>query len=278
MSGPGAVLTRVTAVVVLAAVVLMLLVWAFQRRLIYLPSREPVPAAARLLPRSEEVSFSTEDGLRLAGWFVPGVPGAATVLVFNGNAGDRSARAPLAAALARTGVSVLLFDYRGYGGNPGSPSEAGLAADARAARDYLDSRPEVRSESVVYYGESLGAGVAIGLAVERPPAALVLRSPFTSLADVGRRHYPYVPVRQLLKDRYDSIGRIADLRCPILVVAGGADTIVPAGQSRRLYDAAPTPKRYVEIPGAGHNDLALLAGDALIREVLAVLPRRNAAG
>ncbi len=278
MSGPGAVLTRVTAVVVLAAVVLVLLVWAFQRRLIYLPSREPVPAAARVLPRSEEVSFSTEDGLRLAGWFVPGVPGAATVLVFNGNSGDRSARAPLAAALARTGVSVLLFDYRGYGGNPGSPSEAGLAADARAARDYLDSRPEVRSESVVYYGESLGAGVVIGLAVERPPAALVLRSPFTSLADVGRRHYPYLPVRQLLKDRYDSIGRIADLRCPILVVAGGADTIVPAGQSRRLYDAAPTPKRYVEIPGAGHNDLALLAGDALIREVLAVLPRRNAAG
>jgi uncharacterized protein len=278
VSGPGAVLTRVTAVVVLAAVVLVLLVWAFQRRLIYLPSREPVPAAARVLPRSEEVSFSTEDGLRLAGWFVPGVPGAATVLVFNGNSGDRSARAPLAAALARTGVSVLLFDYRGYGGNPGSPSEAGLAADARAARDYLDSRPEVRSELVVYYGESLGAGVAIGLAVERPPAALVLRSPFTSLADVGRRHYPYLPVRQLLKDRYDSIGRIADLRCPILVVAGGADTIVPAGQSRRLYDAAPTPKRYVEIPGAGHNDLALLAGDALIREVLAVLPRRNAAG
>jgi hypothetical protein len=278
VSGPGAVLTRVTAVVVLAAVVLVLLVWAFQRRLIYLPSREPVPAAARVLPRSEEVSFSTEDGLPLAGWFVPGVPGAATVLVFNGNAGDRSARAPLAAALARTGVSVLLFDYRGYGGNPGSPSEAGLAADARAARDYLDSRPEVRSESVVYYGESLGAGVAIGLAVERPPAALVLRSPFTSLADVGRRHYPYLPVRQLLKDRYDSIGRIADLRCPILVVAGGADTIVRAGQSRRLYDAARTPKRYVEIPGAGHNDLALLAGDALIREVLAALPRRNAAG
>ena len=278
MSGPSAVLTRVTAVVVLAAVVLVVLAWVFQRRLIYLPSREPVPAAARVLPGSEEVSFRTEDGLRLAGWFVPGVPGGATVLVFNGNAGDRSVRAPLAAALARVGVSVLLFDYRGYGGNPGSPSETGLAADARAARDYLDSRPDVRSESVVYYGESLGAGVAVGLAVERPPAALVLRSPFTSLADVGRRHYPYLPVRQLLKDRYDSLGRIAAVRCPILVVAGGADGIVPAEQSRRLHDAAPTPKRYVEIPDAGHNDLALLAGDTLIREVLAALPRRDAAG
>jgi fermentation-respiration switch protein FrsA (DUF1100 family) len=272
------VLTRVTAVVVLAAVVLVVLAWVVQRRLIYLPSREPVPAAAGLLPGSEEVSFRSEDGLRLAGWFVPGVAGAATVLVFNGNAGDRSVRAPLAAALARTGVSVLLFDYRGYGGNPGSPSETGLAADARAARGYLDSRPDVRSESVVYYGESLGAAVAIGLAVERPPAALVLRSPFTSLADVGRRHYPYLPVRQLLKDRYDSIGRITAVRCPILIVAGGADDIVPAEQSRRLHDAAPTPRRYVEIPDAGHNDLALLAGDTLIREVLAVLPRRDTAG
>jgi fermentation-respiration switch protein FrsA (DUF1100 family) len=278
VSGPSAVLTRVTAVVVLAAVVLVVLAWVVQRRLIYLPSREPVPAAAGLLPGSEEVSFRSEDGLRLAGWFVPGVAGAATVLVFNGNAGDRSVRAPLAAALARTGVSVLLFDYRGYGGNPGSPSETGLAADARAARDYLDSRPDVRSESVVYYGESLGAAVAIGLAVERPPAALVLRSPFTSLADVGRRHYPYLPVRQLLKDRYDSIGRITAVRCPILIVAGGADDIVPAEQSRRLHDAAPTPRRYVEIPDAGHNDLALLAGDTLIREVLAVLPRRDTAG
>jgi fermentation-respiration switch protein FrsA (DUF1100 family) len=267
------VLTRVTAVVVLAAVVLVVLAWVFQRRLIYLPSGEPAPPAARVLPGSEEVSFRTEDGLRLAGWFVRGVPGAATVLVFNGNAGDRSARAPLAAALARAGVSVLLFDYRGYGGNPGSPSETGLAADARAARDYLDSRPDVRPGSIVYFGESLGAGVAIGLAVERPPAALVLRSPFTSLADVGRRHYPYLPVRQLLKDRYDSIGRIAAVRCPILIVAGGADGIVPAEQSRRLHGAAPA-TRYVEIPGAGHNDLALLAGDTLIREVLAVLPAR----
>jgi fermentation-respiration switch protein FrsA (DUF1100 family) len=276
VSGPVSVLTRVTAVVVLVAVVLLVLAWALQRRLIYLPSRGPVPAAARVLPGSAEVSFPTEDGLRLRGWFLPGSPGTATVLVFNGNAGDRSARAPLAAALARAGVSVLLFDYRGYGGNSGSPTETGLAADARAARRYLESRPDVRPESIVYFGESLGAAVAIGLAIERPPAALVLRSPFTSLADVGRLHYPYLPVRQLLKDRYDSIGRIAAARGPLLVVAGEADGIVPAEQSRRLYDAAPEPKRYVEIPGVGHNDVELLAGDRLIREVLAVLPTSGA--
>lgn len=266
-------LLRVTTAVLVAAVALLVLAWALQRRLIYLPARGPVPSAGAVLPGSEEVSFDTEDGLRLRGWFVPGGTGAAgaTVLVFNGNAGDRSARAPLAGTLARAGTSVLLFDYRGYGGNPGHPSETGLAADARAARGYLLSRPDVRPGSIVYFGESLGAAVAIGLAVEHPPAALVLRSPFTSLADVGQLHYPYLPVRPLLKDRYDSVGRVDAVRCPLLVLAGGADGIIPAWQSRRLYDEAAEPKRYVEIPDAGHNDWELLAGERLVREVLAVV-------
>ncbi|MDP9397752.1 MAG: alpha/beta hydrolase, partial [Actinomycetota bacterium] len=118
--------------------------------------------------------------------------------------------------------------------------------------------------------------VAIGLAAEHPPAALVLRSPFASLADVGRLHYPYLPVRSLLEDRYDSVGRIAAVASPLLVVAGGADRIIPVQQSRQLYDAAREPKRYLEIPGADHNDAVLLAGDHVVHEILAFvreLPR-----
>ena len=270
MSGPALVLVRVATAAVVAVVALLVVAWALQRRLIYFPASGPVPAVGELLPGGEEVSFDTEDGLRLRGWFVAGQAGGATVLVFNGNGGNRSARAPLAAALARAGISVLLFDYRGYGGNPGQPTENGLAADARAAHSYLLSRPDVRAGSIVYFGESLGAAVALGLAVERPPAALVLRSPFTSLADVGARHYPYLPVGVLLKDRYDSIGRVGSITCPLVVVAGAADTLVPAEQSRRLYDAAAEPKRYVEIPGAGHNDWQLQAGDRLVREITTV--------
>ena len=274
MSGQTSVLLRVVAAVLLGVVALLVLAWALQRRLIYLPGSEPVPPAQAVLPGADEVSFDTEDGLRLRGWFVPGGSGATpAVLVFNGNAGNRSARVPLARALARAGTSVLLFDYRGYGGNPGSPSETGLAADARAARAYLLSRSDVRPQSLVYFGESLGAAVALGLAIEHPPAGLVLRSPFTSLVDVGQLHYPYLPVRALLKDRYESLQRVVELRCPLLVLAGGADDIVPLEQSRRLYEAAAQPKRYVEIPGAGHNDLELLAGDRLVREVLAVVNR-----
>jgi uncharacterized protein len=281
------------------------LLWAFQRRLIYLPSPGPVPPAASVLPGAEDVSFETADGLRLQGWFVPGAvaspapprprsvtlpegappqvgegeahpkvgegeahlnPGPA-VLVCNGNGGDRSMRAALAAALSRMGLAVLLFDYRGYGGNPGHPTEEGLAADARAALGYLAGRPEVDPERVVYFGESLGAAVALRLATERPPAALVLRSPFASLAEVGRRHYPMLPVSLLLRDRYDSAALARRLDAPLLVVAGGRDQIVPASHSRRLFDAAPQPKRLVVLDGADHNDDELLAGPRLLAEL-----------
>jgi fermentation-respiration switch protein FrsA (DUF1100 family) len=267
---------RVAQVVLTVAVVLLAalaLLWSQQRRLIYLPAPRAVPPAAALLPGAEEVSFATEDGLRLDGWFLPAAAAGRgpAVLVCNGNAGNRSLRAPLAAALARAGLAVLLFDYRGYAANPGRPTEPGLAADARAAAAYLAGRPEVDPARLVYFGESLGAAVALRLATERPPAALVLRSPFWSLAEVGRLHYPWLPVSLLLADRYDAAGRVGRLAAPLLVVAGERDRIVPAAHSRRLFDAAPQPKRFVLLPGADHNDLDLLAGPRLLDEVTAFL-------
>jgi uncharacterized protein len=267
-------ITLLVVVAVLAAALGLL--WLFQRRLLYFPTPGPVPPAASVLPGAEDVTFETPDGLRLGGWFVPAPPGdpadpvgraRPAVLVCNGNAGDRSMRAPLAAALARMGLAVLLFDYRGYGGNPGHPTEEGLAADARAALAYLAGRPEVDPERVIYFGESLGAAVALRLATERPPAALVLRSPFASLAEVGRRHYPLLPVSLLLRDRYDSAALAGRLDAPLLVVAGGRDQIVPASHSRRLFDAAPQPKRLVVLDGADHNDDELLAGPRLLAEL-----------
>jgi fermentation-respiration switch protein FrsA (DUF1100 family) len=259
--GVGAMVALVLALIALA--------WLFQRRLIYLPDRGAVPPAPTVLPTGRDVAFDTTDGLRLAGWFVPAAGHSrATVLVLNGNAGNRAARVPLAAELSRAGLSVLLLDYRGYGGNAGIPSEQGLLADARAARAYLATRGDVDPARLVYFGESLGAAVAVQLAVERPPMALVLRSPFTSLADVGRVHYPFLPVRLLLRDRYASVEQVGGLRCPVLVLAGDRDGIVPWEQSRRLAEAAAGPKRFVLIPNAGHNSLELLAGRRLIGEVV----------
>jgi fermentation-respiration switch protein FrsA (DUF1100 family) len=268
----GVILLVVVAVV--AATVGLL--WVFQRRLIYLPSGA-VPPAASVLPGAEEVAFTTADGLRLRGWFVPprgsAGPGAArpAVLVCNGNGGNRAMRAALAAALARMGLAVLLFDYRGYGGNPGQPTEEGLAADARAAAGYLAGRPGVDPARLVYFGESLGAAVALRLATERPPAALVLRSPFASLAEVGRVHYPVLPVSWLLRDRFDSAALAGRLTAPLLVVAGDRDGIVPVAHSRRLFAAAPQPKRLVVLEGADHNDPDLLAGPRLLAELRSFL-------
>jgi len=269
-------------IVLLVVVALLLaplaLLWAFQRHLIYFPSPGPVPPAAAVLPGAAEVSFPTADGLRLQGWFVAPAPAAGSgdarphapgpaVLVCNGNGGDRSMRAALAAALSRLGLAVLLFDYRGYGGNPGVPTEEGLAADARAALAYLAGRPDVDPDRVVYFGESLGAAVALRLATERPPAALVLRSPFASLDEVGRHHYPLVPVSLLLRDRYDSAALAGRLAAPLLVVAGSRDRIVPLAHTRRLFAAAPPPKRLVVLDGADHNDPDLLAGTRLVDEL-----------
>ena len=257
-----------TICAVLLAGSVIALAWAFQRSLIYFPFGEVPSPASVGLPQAEQVRIPTADGLNLGAWFLPGTRQTAwTVLVFNGNGGHRALRAPLAAALVDRGMSVLLFDYRGYGGNEGSPSESGLAADALAARAWLDGREGVAKDRIVYFGESLGSGVAARLAVERPPFALILRSPFTSLADVGRVHYPWLPVRWLLRDRFLSLERVSQVRCPVLVIAGRQDSIVPLEQSRRVYDGAPQPKDWLEIEGADHNDSELLDGPRMITAI-----------
>jgi len=253
---------------VVLAIMLIAAVWILQRRLIYFPFGDAPPQLVGLAA-AEPVVFPTTDGLRLHGWLVPPLEprAGATILVFNGNAGHRGFRASLAEALRARGYGVLLFDYRGYGGNPGAPTEAGLAEDARAARAFLLARPEAAATRLVYFGESLGSGVATGLAAEHRPAALVLRSPFTSMTDVGAFHYPLLPVRWLLSDRFDTASRIARLGCPLLVIAGDQDTVVPYAQSRRVFDAAAEPKQFATIAGADHNDPALAEGPDMIEAI-----------
>jgi fermentation-respiration switch protein FrsA (DUF1100 family) len=266
MSRKGRRTLTVVAIVALVVSGVIAFLWSQQRRLIYFPSPGPVPSAASVLPVGRDVVVETPDGMRLGAWYFPHASGGSgpAVLVCNGNAGDRSMRAELAVALNRMGLSVLLFDYRGYGGNPGRPSEEGLAADARAAQEWLAGQTDVDPKRIAYFGESLGAAVVVGLAVQRPPAALVLRSPFTSLADVGAVHYPWLPLRWLLLDRYPSVERIASVQAPVLIIAGSRDDIVPAALSERLVEAAAEPKRYVVVPGAGHNDPELLDGRVIL--------------
>jgi hypothetical protein len=258
----------VGVVVVLAALIVGLL-WLFQRQLIYLPSGEPVSPASSVVPGARDVTLGTADGLSLGAWYVPaGAPDGHTVLVANGNAGHRGDRAPLARALHDRGLGVLLFDYRGYGGNAGAPSERGLALDVRAARQWLLDHADVPADRIIYFGESLGGAVVVELAVEHPPAGLVLRSPFVDLASVGRVHYPFLPVRRLLRDRFTVAAHVASVRAPTTVVYGSGDSIVPPQQSRAVADAALKLRQVVEVPGADHNDPVLFDGPQVVEAVI----------
>jgi len=243
-------------VLVAAGVALLLLLWVSQRRLIYLP--DPTPPLPP--PEASVVPVETSDGIHHQAWELPAEGEAvARVMVFNGNAGNKGLRVPLARSLADEGMQVVLFDYRGYGGTVGDPSEVGLLRDARAVSDVAFDT----DLPVVYLGESLGAGVAAALALERPPTALVLRSPFTSLADMARTHYPLVPARLLLRDHYDTEAIIAAVDVPVLVILGTRDSIVPPELSRRVFEAATEPKEVVELEGLDHNEPDLTSGTEL---------------
>lgn len=258
----------VTIVIVAALLVMGLSLWALQRRLIYFPDAAD-PDVSAMPVAWEEAGYETSDGVVLNAWLHAPEPGQPIVIVFSGNGGNRGDRLPLGAGLADQGVGVLLTDYRGYGGNPGHPTESGLAMDARAALEFVEDR--YSQHAVVYFGESLGAGVAIGLAATVRPSALILRSPFTSLVDAAREHYPWLPVDLMLKDRYPSIDAIAEIAVPTLVIAGDNDSLVPLSQSVALYEAAPGPKRLLVIEGAGHNDAALASGEEVLVAVRLLL-------
>lgn len=260
-----------------AGVALLLgLVTMMQRRLIYFPDRSTPPAAAEVLPGARDVTLHTEDGLELTAWLVPSAEERDTglaVMYLPGNGGNRSGRAPTADLLAERGFTVLLVDYRGYGGNPGRPSETGLAADGLAAHDWLvdEGYPSHRQ---IYVGESLGTGVAAALATQRPPAGLLLRSPFTELADVGRSHYPWLPVGLVLRDRFPVLDHVRGLDVPVTVVRGTADTIVPTEQSQTVAAAARNLVEELVLGDVGHNDERML-GPELVDAVARLADAAN---
>lgn len=252
----GRLLRSLLVVVLLTGVVIGIL-WAIQRQLIYLPDNSRVPPADEVIDGGRDVTLHTGDGLELGAWFVPAAgPAPRTpmaVLVAPGNGGNRESRAGLARALSERGLAVLLMDYRGYGGNPGSPSEDGLAADALAAAEALEELG-YPPERTIYFGESLGTGVVAALQARRPPAGMVLRSPFTELADVAAHHYPFLPVRLLLRDRFPVVEHLSSSQVPVTVIYAERDSVVPSRLSARVADAAASLVERTVIPEADHND------------------------
>lgn len=225
-----------------------------QRQLLYHPDR----ARPRLGPLTElgvrEIAVPTADGLSLLAWYLS-APGERPVVVyFHGNGGHIGYRANRVERFAREGYGVLMVEYRGYGGNPGEPSEAGFFEDAAAALCFLEAQG-VHGRRLVLYGESLGTGVAVRAAAGREVGAVVVESPYTSITAAAQFHYPFIPAAWLVSDRYDSLSRIGRVRAPILMLHGARDGIIPLSLGEALFAAAPEPKEQWIAPEAGHADL-----------------------
>tara|TARA_R110000772_G_scaffold231592_4_gene342673 strand:- start:37940 stop:38791 length:852 start_codon:yes stop_codon:yes gene_type:complete len=252
-----------------AYVLVVGLVFLGQRRLMYHPGGMAGAPADAGLPDAGEVRVSTADGVELRSWYLAPPPGRPVILYFHGNAGTIADRAFKARLFARRGFGVMLAEYRGYGGNPGDPTEAGLYADARANLAWLADQGH-GSGDIVIYGESLGTGVAVQAALElaeagTPVRALVLEAPFTAMADAAGVHYPWLPTGLLTRDRYDSSAKIGAVRCPVLILHGSADRVVPQDQGMRLFALAAEPKTAAWLPGAGHGDVYDFgAGEAVL--------------
>lgn len=279
----------------------LIMLASFQRSLIY------HPFAAKSLPanqagfgtgRALDVTARTEDNLDLRGWLVLAkghvagtaeqfsaelAKGRPVVLYFGGNAANRNYRMLEVRVLTEAGADVLIFDYRGYGDSPGEPCEEGLACDARAVWRFATEQKRIESRRIVLYGESLGGGVAVGLASElsinkTPPAGMILRSTFSSLTDAASSHFPFIPVRWLLIDRFPSDQRIRDVTCPLLQVHGRRDTIVPIRLGQKLFAAAPDKsasgieKLFVDLPQADHNDVMETSRSEISKAVCDFLP------
>lgn len=228
--------------------------YVMQRQILFVPdSRRVVPSDSEV-PEARIVRTETADGLSLEGWWVAPAPGRPVILYLHGNGGSIASRDGKARDLVDRGYGLLLAGYRGYGGNPGAPSETGLIEDGRAWLRTLRGQG-LEDREIVLYGESLGSGVAVALATEATVGAVVLEAPYTSIADIAASRYWFAPVRSLIRDPFDSLGRIAGLRAPVLVVHGTADRVIPVAHGERLFEAAPEPKRLVRLQGGGHTDL-----------------------
>jgi uncharacterized protein len=235
---------------------LVLVMYLSQASLLYLPdlpTRELVATPAAIGLEHESVELRTADGVALHGWFVPHPQPRGVLLFCHGNAGNISHRLESIRTFHELGLSVFIFDYRGYGRSEGSPSEQGTYLDAAAGWNHLVGERGIPPESVVVFGRSLGAAVAARLAADQPVAALIVESAFTSAPDLAAELYPWLPARWLTRFDYATADHLARLASPVLIIHSRDDEIVPFDHARRLYALAGEPKRLLELDG-GHND------------------------
>jgi len=253
-------------------VFIVLAMFLAQRNLIY-PAGAVTPRLEdHNLPGLEAVETDSHPGLTLTHFFhAPSDPEAPLIVFFHGNASDLNNAVAKMRPFIEAGFGLLATGYRGYSGNPGNPSEEGLTADARSVIEWAHHQG-YEAERLVYFGESLGTAVAVKMASERPPSALVLEAPPSSIADVAAAHYWYLPVRPLIRDPWDSQARIHTIRCPLLILHGERDPVVPIRFGRKLFEAAIEPKEAIWHPTALHTDI--LHDPQVVRQVIDFIKTR----
>ena len=268
-------IVRLVFVALFFCVIIAAVIYFFQDRLLYFPSREMAgtPALSGLV--FEDVYFQAKDGTLLHGWYIPAREARATLLFCHGNGGNISHRLDSILILHSLGLNVFIFDYRGYGMSQGRPSERGTELDALAAWQWLVDKKQANPSKVIIFGRSLGGAVAAGLASACGAAGLIIESSFTSYCDIGREHYPWLPVRLLAKYRYATIEMVTKISMPVLIVHSSDDELVPFRYGRKLFEACTGQKYFLQISG-GHNDGFLLSGDIYVqgldRFIRAVVP------
>ncbi len=254
MSGIWLVIIIIAAYIIFAGALFI-----FQSRYIYFPERVLSADPATIGLPFESVSLETTDGVKLSGWFVPGESARGVVLFCHGNAGNIAHRLDSIRIFHQLGLDVFIFDYRGYGQSKGKPTESGTYKDAEAAWRYLVEERKVNPDEIIVFGRSLGGAVAARLAQSQTPGALILESSFTSLPDIARKLYPYLPVRLLLRFKYNTAEYLSRVNCPVLIVHSRDDEIMPFSHGQRLFEMAREPKKFLEITGT-HNEGFITSG------------------
>jgi hypothetical protein len=253
MSRAMTVLSWTAVIVLIGYAALTTMIYFAQRSLMYFPDRAHTTPAEAGLPQAEEVPLTASDGAHILVWSVAPQDGKPVILYFHGNGGALRYRVERFKKLIGAGIGLVALEYRGYGGLSGAPSEQGLIADATAAYDYALLHYPV--SQIVLWGESLGTGVAVALASEKPVGRVILEAPFTSAEAVGARHYWYLPVRLLMKDQFRSDERIRKVTAPLLILHGLHDQTVPYAMGEHLFDIANQPKHLARFLDGGHEDL-----------------------
>ncbi|MHC4641744.1 MAG: alpha/beta hydrolase [Planctomycetota bacterium] len=256
----GSMLTSIFVILLVAYLGLGALLYIMQPTFLYSPVQEISNTPDELGMDFEDVVFKTEDGLRLNGWYIPADNSQLTVLFCHGNGGNIMHRLDSINIIVNLGLNCFIFDYRGYGGSEGKTSEEGTYLDAMAAYKWLTEEKKISTDNIIIFGRSLGGSIATQLASKVEAKTLIIESTFTSFIDIGRRFYPYMPVRWFARFSYRTIDYIMDVRCPVMIIHSRDDEIVPFEFGLNLYEAANEPKEFVEIFGS-HNDGFLVSSE-----------------